>query len=131
MAARRSECFLGNIVFLQFTGGDGFVYPRQILIDNSAGPQIQMANLRVSHLAFRQTDVGATRTQLTSRIIAIELVVERRSCEKGGVTVLFCLCFAARINALAVANNEDYRPGHCALCRRLLSRTRSFTPCQV
>src|SRR5438270_1168479 len=103
--ARSGESFLRNLVSLELAGGDRFINPREILKDDAAGAQIEMADFGVSHLAFGQTDIGAARAQLAAGIIAIELIMKRRLRQKRGVTVLLRFGFAARINPPAVADH--------------------------
>src|SRR5438874_1375636 len=109
VSARRGKGFLGDAVLFQLAGGNRFVYSGQILVNNSSGAEVEMADFRVSHLSFRQTHIRSACAQFTARKIAIELVVKRRVREQGGITILFCLRFTAWINAPAIANNEHDR----------------------
>src|SRR5947209_12844370 len=128
MTTRTGERFLSYRIFLQFAGRDRLVDPGQVLINNSAGSKIEVTNFGVTHLAFGEADIAATGAQVTCGIIAIKLIVERGIGEKRRVAVLFRLGLTVRINSPAIANDEDYGRRHCALCRRLVSRTRAFTP---
>src|SRR5438128_519861 len=71
-----------------------------------------MADFRVAHLPFGQTDIGPTGAEFTSRIVAIELVMKRRAGKKGGVTICLARFFAAGINAPAIANDEHHGARH-------------------
>ena len=61
MTPRSCKGFLQYLITCQFTFLDRFVNSRQVLINDSTRSQVQVANFRVAHLSFRQTDVDATR----------------------------------------------------------------------
>src|SRR6266571_5680317 len=100
------ERFLQYSVARQFALFDCFVNSGQILINNPARSQIEMANFRVAHLSFGQSDVGPARAQFGAWIFPIKLVVKRRPSEKGGVAILFALLPTAGINTPAITNHE-------------------------
>src|SRR5437867_4291379 len=112
--ARGGERLLGDPITHELAAGDCFVNPREVLVNDAAGAKIEMAHLGISHLTWRQTDVGPARAQFTARVAAVELVMERRPREQRGVAIFLALPFAGRINAPAIANNEHHRPGHTA-----------------
>src|SRR5207302_11070784 len=112
VSARGGESFLRNFISFEFAGGDRSINAREILKDDAAGAQIEVADFGVSHLAFGQTDIGAARAQFAAGIIAIELIVKRRFRQERGVAVFFRLGFAAGINAPAVANDQYYWGSH-------------------
>src|SRR5216684_7435834 len=105
MPARSGESFLRNAIAIELAGGDRFIDASEILKNDAAGAQIEMADFGVPHLAFGQTDVGATRAEFAAGIIAIELIVKRCAGEQRGVAIFFRLRFAAGIDAPAVAND--------------------------
>src|SRR5450631_2444422 len=78
MAARRGQSFLQDAIVRKFAGSNRFVDPRQVLINDSASAQIEMAYFRVSHLSFRQTNVETASAKFPAGIIAVKLVVKRR-----------------------------------------------------
>src|SRR5437870_11352396 len=112
--ARGGECFLRDIIPREFAIGDRFVDPTEVLINDPAGSQIEMADLGIAHLSFGQTDVGSARAQFAAGVTAVELVMKRRVREERGVAIFLALVFAAGVNAPAVTNNEHHRPGHTA-----------------
>jgi hypothetical protein len=59
-------------VFSQVTVSDGYVDLEEFLIDHSAGTDIEVTDLAVSHLTFGQTDVFAESDQFAVRILTIE-----------------------------------------------------------
>jgi hypothetical protein len=71
-----------------------------------------MADFRVAHLSFRQTDVASACAQLGAWIIPVELVVKWSRSEKSCVAIFLALVPAARINAPAVTNDKHYRTSH-------------------
>src|SRR5438270_10634820 len=105
VSARGGEGFLRNFISFEFPGGDRLINAREILKDDAAGAQIEVADFGVSHLAFGQTDIGAARAQFAAWIIARELIMKRRLRKERGVTVLLRFGFAARINPPAVADH--------------------------
>src|SRR5437868_3658541 len=105
VSARSGESFLRNFISFEFAGGDRFINVREILKNNAAGAQIEVADFGVSPLTFGHTDIGAARAQFAAGIIARELIMKRRLRKERGVTVLLRFGFAARINPPAVANH--------------------------
>src|SRR5216683_1933962 len=95
MTPRGGEGLLQYSVTCQFAFFNRAVNSRQVLINNSARSEIKMADLRVAHLALRQTDVSPTGAQLRAWIIRVQLVVKGSGCEQRGVSVLVAL-FPAR-----------------------------------
>src|SRR6266705_1856915 len=83
--ARRGECFLRDAIMRELAVRNRFVNPSEILINDSAGAEIQMTDFRIAHLSVGQTDIGSARAQFAARITAIELVVERCARKQGGV----------------------------------------------
>src|SRR5437016_14541330 len=112
MSTRSGEGFLCNLVSIELAGGDGFVDSREVLENDAPGAEIQMADFGIAHLAVGKSDIGAARAKFAARIIAIKLILKRRVREERGVAIFFCLAFAARINAPAVANDQHYRASH-------------------
>ena len=112
MAARRGQSFPQDATARKFAGSNRFVDPRQILINDSAGAQIEMAYFRVSHLSFRQTNVETAGAKFPAGIIAVKLVVKRRVSEQRGVSVLLAFFPTARVNSPAIANDENDRVRH-------------------
>src|SRR5438552_15860960 len=118
MPAGVGESFLRDFVSLELAVGNGFVDASEVLRNDPAPAQIEMADLGIAHLAFGKSDIGAARAQSAPGIIAIELIVKRGLGEERGVAVFLCLRFAAGIDAPAVANNEHHWASHTrALCR--------------
>jgi hypothetical protein len=54
------------------------VEPGQVLHHDRAGPEIEMPNLRVAHLAFRQPDGASASGQCGVRITRPQLIEHRR-----------------------------------------------------
>src|SRR5438034_7609972 len=132
MPPRSGEGSLQSRVPLQFARGDGFVNSRQVLIHDSPGSEIEMAHFRVAHLTIAQTHIGAAGAQFPTRIVAIELVVKRRMCEKRGIAVFVAFLRSFRINSPTIADDEHHWTCHSAHCRdyckdrRAVSRARKI-----
>src|ERR1700720_16504 len=77
MIASSCEGLLRNAIARQFAIRKRFIYASQVLVNDSARAQIEMAHFRVSHLSFRQTDIRAAGAELAAGIIAIKLGCER------------------------------------------------------
>src|SRR6267143_1608737 len=129
VSAGGGKSFLRHAIPIELAGSDRFVNASEILKNDAARAQIEMADFGVAHLAFGETDIGAAGVEFAARIIAIELIVKRRAGKQGGVAIFFRLGFAAGIDAPAVANDEHYRASHTrALCRRFRGPTSGFEP---
>src|SRR5690625_1619265 len=66
-----------HFVFEEVAVFDRLVDARQTLIDDAAGTDIQVTNLRIPHLSFRQPDIQAGRGQFVVGIL-IEITVKVR-----------------------------------------------------
>src|SRR5699024_11554826 len=62
-----------HFVFEEVAVFDRLVDARQTLIDDAAGTDIQVTNLRIPHLSFRQPDIQAGRGQFRSEEHTSEL----------------------------------------------------------
>src|SRR6478672_5124881 len=61
MSARLRENILRGLVPSEFALRDCLIDPSQVLIDNSAGSEVEVADLGITHLSLGQADVEATR----------------------------------------------------------------------
>ncbi len=68
--------------------GDSAVDFHQILIDNAPGSDVEVAHLRVSHLAFRKAYVLSAGLQLRVGILCDKRVHERSRCVEYGIVLL-------------------------------------------
>ena len=66
-----------------------------------------MADFRIAHLTLGQTDVEAACAQFSTGVISIELIMKRSAGEERGITVFLALRPATRINAPAIADDQD------------------------
>src|SRR6266446_851470 len=105
VTARTGKSFLQNSVTRYFVLFNCLVNSRQILVNDSTGSQVKMADFRVAHLSFRQANVASACAQFGAWIIPVELVMKWSRPEKGCIAVLLALVPAARINAPAIAND--------------------------
>jgi hypothetical protein len=112
LPARRCESRLQNAIPRQLPVRDRLVNSSQILINDPARSEIEMAHLRIAHLALRQPHIQAARTQFSSGITAIKLVVEWSAGQQSRISVLFAPRPAAGIDAPTVADNKHDRTGH-------------------
>src|SRR3954468_21333591 len=91
-----------------------------------------MAHFGVAHLAFGQSDIDPARAQLAAGIIVVEPIVKWRLRQQGGVAILIALRATIRIDAPAVADNEDDGLEHSsAFSRRSRARTSAFPGCGI
>ena len=112
MTASFRESFLGDRISRELAIGERLVDPSEILINDPARAEIQVAHLRVPHLSFRQSNIETTGAQFPARIIAIQLVMKRCPREQSRITVFSAFLAAAGIDAPTVANDENDRPRH-------------------
>src|SRR5262249_19804523 len=73
-----SESLFEHRVASQFAVLDRFVDPGKVLIDDAAGAEIQMADLGISHLTIRETDIHTTGAQAAARVGLVQIIVKRR-----------------------------------------------------
>src|SRR5207247_11370632 len=59
MASRFDEGFLQYLITSELARGDGLVNPSQVLRNNSAGAQVEVADLRVAHLPSGHANVSS------------------------------------------------------------------------
>ena len=57
----RSQAPTQHLVLEEAAVGDRVVDPRQVLLDDRAGAEVEVADLGVAHLPVRQADVAARR----------------------------------------------------------------------
>ena len=114
MRARLREAFLQHRITRQFSLRDRLINSSQVLINDSAGAEIQMAHFGIAHLSFRQTDIQPAGAQPAPGIILVELVVKRRAREQSRIAIFFALLPAARIDPPSVTNQEHNRACHTA-----------------
>ncbi len=74
-----------GLVVVEGAVGDRAVDPRQVLLDDRARAEVQVADLGVAHLADRQADVGALGGELGVRVAAPRGVEDRRLGERDRV----------------------------------------------
>ena len=88
---------------------DRLVDPGQVLVDNPAGPKIEMADFRVPHLPVRQAHVQSRSAQKSLRILLEQDIVKRGGSQETGIPVFLCGRRPAGIHAPAVADHQNYR----------------------
>ena len=105
--------------------GHRFIDAREILVNDAAGAEIEVADFGVAHLAFRQADVEAAGAEGGVRVRGVEAIVERRVGEQRGVAVFHGMFAAAGIDAPAIANDQNYRFGHEKVVRGAADESRA------
>src|ERR1051325_116651 len=86
-SSRSRKCILSDSIALQFARGNSFVDPSEILVNDSAGTQIQVTDFGIAHLSIGQADISSAGTQLCYRILAIEFVMKRCMREQCSVSI--------------------------------------------
>src|SRR3954470_1404384 len=119
MAPRDGESFLRNFVSLELTVRNRLVDAGEVLHNDAAGAEIQMTDFGVAHLTIGKSDIGAARAEFAARVIAVKLIMKRRTREHGGVAVFLRLGLAAGIDPPTVANHKQNRTIHVMTVRRL------------
>src|SRR5438128_10811679 len=108
MSPRSGKRVMEDMVALQFAVSHRLVNPCQVLINDSAGSEIKMADLRVAHLSFRQANILSASAQSRPWIIAMELIVKWRRRQQRRVSITLSLLAATGIHAPAARNHEHY-----------------------
>ena len=94
----------------QLTVADALVDPREVLVDDPAGPHVHVADFGVAHLPGGQADRLARGDQLRVRISFEQLVEDRRARQRDGVVL------ALGTDSPAVEHDENELD-----CRRVAS----------
>ena len=87
---------------------DRLVDAGEILIDDAARAEIEVADFGIAHLPGRQADIQAGGAEEAFRVLFQHHVMERRVGEQHGVAVFDCGFFSSGIHTPAVANDEHY-----------------------
>jgi hypothetical protein len=75
-------------------------------------------------LAIRKSNVSPAGAEFTSGIIAIELIVKRRSGEERRISVFFGVGFSAGVNPPTVANDKHHRTRHLSIVTEIAARSK-------
>jgi hypothetical protein len=81
----------------------------EVLIYHTTGTEIKVADFAVAHLAVGQADVFTAGADGAARVGGVEVIVERGLRQQRGVAIGGGLSFTARVDAPAVADDENYR----------------------
>ncbi len=81
---------------------NGRVDPRIFLVNDSAGPEVEMPHLAVTHLSFGQPDGKAAGRKGGGWVVAAEPV------DRGGVRLGHGVEIGIRSDTPAVHNDKDY-----------------------
>ncbi len=92
-----------HLVLRQRAVGDRLVDAREVLVDDRARTEVEVADLAVAHLPVRQPDRAAARGERRVRVALPEVVEDRRLGERDRVAR------AVRRQAPAVEDDEDRR----------------------
>ncbi|MCX6935880.1 MAG: hypothetical protein NTZ01_06800 [Verrucomicrobia bacterium] len=88
---------------------DGEIDPSQFLINDAASPEIEMTDLRVSHLPFRQAHLKSARLKPRTRVVGIELVMDWGPREEGGIALTGGARFSRWVDPPTIANEKQDR----------------------
>ena len=86
--------------------GDGSVDAEQILIDNAASPDVEVAHFAVAHLPFRQADVFTVRGECGVGVVRQQAIEARRGGDMHGVVAV------GAADSPAVEDDEGGLVGH-------------------
>ena len=93
----------------EFAIDDGFVDAREVLVNDAAGAEVEVADFGIAHLAYRQTDIEAARGEAALRIGGVEVIVKGRLREQRRIAIGFRLLATVGIDAPTVADDENDR----------------------
>ena len=94
---------------------DGLLDAGEVLVDDSAGAEVEVADLGVAHLSLGEADVFAAGGEGGLGVGLVEVLMEGGFCEQGGVAVGFGLREAAGINPPAITDDQNNGLGHSVL----------------
>src|ERR1700730_16207123 len=94
-----------HLVRCQLPVGDRFVDSGEILVNNSTGSEIEMTDLRISHLPIRQAHIHTTRAQTAQGIFLIEAIVKWSLRQQRRIAISLREFTPVRINPPSIPNN--------------------------
>ena len=106
---RLGKGFLENLVRPELAIRDSLIDAGEILIDNTTGPKIHVANFGVAHLPIREPNIQATGAQGRSWIRGVEVIVKGSARQHRGITVLVSLFSPAWIDPPSIADYQNNR----------------------
>ena len=109
---RLGERFLDDGVGRQLAVGDGFGDAGQVLVNDAPRAQVEVPDLGVAHLAVRQAHVEPAGAQAARGVFLHHLVSEGRTPQDRRVAVAFGVLGRVRVDAPAVADDENNRRRH-------------------
>ena len=78
-----------DLVFGEGTVADGEVDASEFLIDDTAGTEVEVADLGISHLTLGEANLETAGLESAPRIIPVQTIMDRGFCEEGGIALLF------------------------------------------
>ena len=97
---------LQNFVFRQLIIANCLINTGEILVNDAARAQVEMADLRVSHLAFRQAHVFTAGGQGGMRVSFVKVVMKGGLGQEGSVPVRHSLGSSSWIDSPTVTDNK-------------------------
>jgi hypothetical protein len=93
----------------EFSVFDRFVDPGKILIHDPTSSEIEVPDLGISHLTFRQPDVQSAAAKVSYGIRFVHFFRKRRVGETRAIAHFFRLRWSTGIVAPSVTNDQYYR----------------------
>ena len=103
-----------NLVFGQGAVADRKVDAGKFLIDDATGTEVEVSNLGIPHLSFRQANLEAAGLESAPRIVLVKAVMHGGFGKQGGVPLLFGSISASWIDTPAITDKEKNGLGHPA-----------------
>src|ERR1700693_2797620 len=111
----RLKCLLDHRITFQLSVEDRFVDPGEVLVNDSSSAEVEVANFRISHLAFGQSDIHPAGAQVTPRVSPVQIIVVGGAREQRCVAIGFGRLPAMGINPPSIPNNQHHRLSHIPL----------------
>ena len=107
MAADCMEGFLQLRVLRKLTFRNREIDAGKFLIDGTTCSEIEVADLRISHLSLRESDDEPAGLKAGAWVFTVETIVNRSVGEEGGVALLFSPSFTGGVDSPTITNQKE------------------------
>jgi len=112
LAGGGRDGFLQDTILGEGAIADCEVDAGEFLINDPTGAKVQVADLRISHLTLRESDLEAAGLETAPWVDLVKTIMDRGFGEEGSVALLLCTVPTGGINAPTIANEKKNWLGH-------------------